>query len=91
MIDDSAGQKLADTPVGAYLRLAASCVADSFTPVSLLALLKHPLSAAGQAVGEFRARVRKLEVQVLRGPRPAPDQPYPSRISRTRRLRGSAI
>ena len=72
VIDDSAGQKLSDTPVGAFLRLAATCVADSFTPVSLLALLKHPLSAAGQNIGEFRTRVRRLEVLVLRGPRPAP-------------------
>ena len=70
-IDDSAGQKLAATPVGAFLRLAAICIADDLAPVSLLALLKHPLSAAGQAVGDFRARVRRLELLVLRGPRPA--------------------
>jgi ATP-dependent helicase/nuclease subunit B len=70
-IDDSAGQKLADTPVGAFLRLTAACIADNLAPVSLLALLKHPLSAAGHAVGEFRARVRRLELLVLRGPRPA--------------------
>ena len=70
-IDDSAGQNLADTPVGAFLRLAAICIADALAPVSLLALLKHPMAAAGQAVGEFRARVRRLELLVLRGPRPA--------------------
>ena len=70
-IDDSAGQKLADTPVGAFLRLAAICISDALAPISLLALLKHPLTAAGQAVGEFRARVRRLEILVLRGPRPA--------------------
>ena len=70
-IDDSAGQQLADTPVGAFLRLAAICIAEDLAPVSLLALLKHPLAAAGQAVGDFRAQVRRLELLVLRGPRPA--------------------
>lgn len=70
-IDDSAGQQLAETPVGAFLRLAAICIADALAPVSLLSLLKHPLAAGGQPVGEFRARVRRLELTVLRGPRPA--------------------
>jgi len=70
-IDDSAGQDLADTPVGVFLRLVAICIAEDLAPVSLLALLKHPLAAGGLSVGDFRARVRRLELLVLRGPRPA--------------------
>lgn len=70
-IDDSAGQMLAESPVGGFLRLAAGCIADALAPVPLLALLKHPLSAGGRPAAEFRAAVRRLELLVLRGPRPA--------------------
>ena len=71
-IDDSAGRKLAETPVGVFLRLAAGCFADDAAPVPLLSLLKHPLAAGGEEPSAFRARVRRLELLVLRGPRPAP-------------------
>ena len=74
-IDDSAGRPLGSTPVGAFLRLSARAAAEGFPPVALLALLKHPLAAAGQAPGRFRARVRTLERLVLRGPRPAAGLP----------------
>ncbi|MGK7866986.1 double-strand break repair protein AddB [Falsiroseomonas sp. E2-1-a20] len=68
--DDSAGQPLAQTPTGIFLRLLARCVAEDFAPVPLLALAKHPLAAAGMARPEFLAAVRLLERRVLRGPRP---------------------
>jgi len=71
-IDDSAGMPLADTPPGVYLRLTATMVSEDLAPTELLAALKHPLAGAGMAVAEFRARVRALEMAVLRGPRPAP-------------------
>ncbi|MDJ0950782.1 MAG: double-strand break repair protein AddB [Alphaproteobacteria bacterium] len=71
-IDDSAGQPLAATPVGSFLLLTANLVVDAFTPVSLLAVGKHPLAAAGLPPAVFRARLRRLEWAVLRGPRPAP-------------------
>ncbi|MAF96210.1 MAG: double-strand break repair protein AddB [Rhodospirillaceae bacterium] len=71
-IDDSAGLPLAQTPPGAFLRLTARMAADGLTPVALLAALKHPLAAAGMKVVAFRDRVRTLEVELLRGPRPAP-------------------
>ncbi|MBT5459071.1 MAG: double-strand break repair protein AddB, partial [Rhodospirillaceae bacterium] len=71
-IDDSAGTPLTDTPVGTYLRLTAACIAEALAPISLLALLKHPLAAGGRDVGVFRSLVRRLEQLVLRGPRPAP-------------------
>jgi len=69
-VDDSAGRALPDTPVGGYLRLLAECAASRVSPVGLLALLKHPLSSGGRPAGEFRERVRALEIGVLRGPRP---------------------
>ncbi len=71
-IDDSAGQPLAMTPPGAFLRLTAEMLAAELAPLPLLAALKHPLAAGGEAPGAFRAKVRALEIAVLRGPRPAP-------------------
>ncbi len=71
-IDDSAGTPLADTPPGLFLRLVARAFAERFAPIPLLAMLKHPLAQGGEPPGDLRARVRRLERTVLRGPRPAP-------------------
>ena len=70
--DDSAGETLADTPPAVFLRLLARAVADELAPVPLLALLKHPLAAAGLAPAACRAAARALELACLRGPRPRP-------------------
>ena len=70
-VDDSAGQPLDQTPPGAFLRLTAGMVAEEFAPVPLLAALKHPLAAGGRDPAAFRAAVRRFEIAVLRGPRPA--------------------
>lgn len=69
--DDSAGEPLGETPVATFLRLLARAVADRLAPVALLALLKHPFAAAGLAPAVCRAAVRALELDCLRGPRPA--------------------
>jgi ATP-dependent helicase/nuclease subunit B len=71
-IDDSAGRPLAQTPPGQFLRLTAALAETGCAPVPLLACLKHPLAAGGEAPAAFRAKVRRLELAVLRGPRPAP-------------------
>ncbi|HLI10943.1 MAG TPA: double-strand break repair protein AddB [Alphaproteobacteria bacterium] len=71
-VDDSAGTPLSATPPGAFLRLVAQVAAEAFAPLSLVALLKHPLAAGGVAVGAFRRQARLLEIFLLRGPRPAP-------------------
>ncbi len=63
--EDSGGDALADTPAGIFARLAAAAALDGTPPVTLLALLKHPL----QRLGEQRA-VTALERAILRGPRP---------------------
>jgi ATP-dependent helicase/nuclease subunit B len=72
LADDSAGEPLADTPPGVFLRLVATAVAQQLAPVPLLAMLKHPLAAAGLAAAECRAGARALELACLRGPRPGP-------------------
>ena len=68
--DDSAGEKLADTPPAVFLRLLAQTIAEDLAPVPLLSLLKHPLSAAGLSAAACRAAARGLELACLRGPRP---------------------
>lgn len=73
--DDSAGEPLGETPAGAFLRLLARCVAEDFAPVPLLALVKHPLAAAGMERTAWLAAWRHLERRALRGPRPAPGLP----------------
>ncbi len=70
--DDSAGEKLAESPPAVFLRLLAEAVAARLAPVPLLALLKHPLAAAGGSRASCRAAARTLERQALRGPKPQP-------------------
>jgi len=72
VIDDSAGTPLPTTGNGLFFRLIAEALADDLAPVPLLALLKHPLSAAGMEQLDFQRHVHLLERLVLRGPRPAP-------------------
>lgn len=69
--DDSAGETLSETPPAVFLRLLVSAVAEELAPVPLLALLKHPLAAAGLSPGACRAAARALEAECLRGPRPS--------------------
>ena len=68
--DDSAGETLTDSPPAVFLRLLTRAVADGLAPVALLALLKHPLAAAGLAPAACRAAARTMELACLRGPRP---------------------
>jgi ATP-dependent helicase/nuclease subunit B len=63
--DSSAGAPLAGFPVGVLLGLVAKAAADPLDPVTLLAILKHPLSRLGED-----APRRRLEYKGLRGPRP---------------------
>ena len=71
-VDDSAGRPLPVMPVGAFLRLSLSMLAEDLAPVPLLAAFKHPLAAGGSDPAAFRAMTRQLELAVLRGPRPGP-------------------
>ena len=71
-VDDSAGVPLTQTGAGGFLRLVVDAAASGLDPVGLLALLKHPLAAAGLARDDLARRVRKLDKHVLRGPAPGP-------------------
>ncbi|MDB5491964.1 MAG: double-strand break repair protein AddB [Micavibrio sp.] len=71
-IDDSAGIPLASTPAGTFLNLCAQVSVEQLAPVPLLSLLKHKLTTAGMDPADFRAAVRRLDRDVLRGPRPGP-------------------
>jgi ATP-dependent helicase/nuclease subunit B len=70
--DDSAGEPLEQTPPAVFLRLLARSVGGEFAPLPLLALLKHPLAAAGLPPEMCREHARRLEAVALRGPRPGP-------------------
>ncbi|WP_254453301.1 hypothetical protein [Siccirubricoccus sp. G192] len=70
--DDSAGESLAETPAGGFLRLLARMLAADLAPVPLLSVLKHPLCAGGWERGTWLRAARRLERAALRGPRPAP-------------------
>ncbi|GER05362.1 double-strand break repair protein AddB [Iodidimonas nitroreducens] len=74
-IDDSAGDPAERSLSGSFLRLTLSFAADP-GPINLLALLKHPLAAAGMKPSALRQLARRLdrhesrEGSALRGPRP---------------------
>ncbi len=71
-VDDSGGDRLADTPAGRFARLTAEAALGGLAPVSLLALLKHPLVRLGAAEGAQARAIAALEKAALRGPRPRP-------------------
>ena len=62
-VDDSGGCA-SDTPPGVFARLTAEAALGGLPPVTLLALLKHPLCRL-----DVRA-ISTLERAILRGPRP---------------------
>lgn len=65
--DDSAGEPLSSTSLGAFLSLTLRASCDNLQAYDLLALLKHPLSALNLKLGELRRLTRKLEKNCLRG------------------------
>jgi ATP-dependent helicase/nuclease subunit B len=66
--DDSAGTPLLQTPPGILLMAIADMVSSQYDPVSLLAVFKHPLVAAGETRLAWLGHVRQLDL-ALRGPR----------------------
>lgn len=67
--DDSAGRALVETPPGTLLLALAGAASERFAPVSLLALLKHPLVMKGEGRLAWLDGARALDL-ALRGPRP---------------------
>jgi ATP-dependent helicase/nuclease subunit B len=68
LAEDSGGDALAETPAGIFARLAAETALHGFAPVTLLALLKHPLLRLD--MGGTEDAVATIERAILRGPRP---------------------
>ncbi len=66
-IDDSAGEPLLHYGLASLAARLLHCVADDFTPQSLLALLKHPLCNLGLGQTQLSQNMRNLEIAVLRG------------------------
>ena len=64
-IDDSAGSPLTQTPLGRFLMLSIEACAHKLSPVSLLALLKHPLTHQ-----DLKAELRHFARELLRGTKP---------------------
>jgi ATP-dependent helicase/nuclease subunit B len=71
-VDDSGGDALVDTAAGVFARLVAEAALADLEPVTLLALLKHPLTRLGAGAGAHERAVAVVEQAVLRGPRPKP-------------------
>ena len=71
-VDDSGGDTLPATAAGVFARLAADAALGGLAPVTLLALLKHPLLRLGGPAGAHADAIAALEGAVLRGPRPKP-------------------
>ncbi|MDG6094499.1 double-strand break repair protein AddB [Acetobacter sp. AN02] len=70
--NDSAGIPLTRAPAAVLLRLLAQNADNGTEPVTLLSLLKHPLTACGLSPGNCRASARLAEREILRGPAPPP-------------------
>lgn len=71
-IDDTGGQPLTEIMAGSYLTLLADMAEQQLAPVTLLAFLKHPLTALALPADDMRAAVYLLDQVALRGPRPRP-------------------
>ncbi|MBB4859825.1 ATP-dependent helicase/nuclease subunit B [Novosphingobium chloroacetimidivorans] len=69
--DDTAGRPLPQTAAARVLLLLAELIAEQAAPVPLIALLTHPLVAAGEERAMWLEQARALDL-ALRGPRPGP-------------------
>jgi ATP-dependent helicase/nuclease subunit B len=67
IVDDSAGTPLLQTPGGTLIAALAEGFASRFTPVSVLAIAKHPLVYAGAGRLGWLEMARRLDLK-LRGP-----------------------
>jgi ATP-dependent helicase/nuclease subunit B len=67
-VEDSGGQPLARTPIGAFLELTIEAAASGFAPVALMALLKHPFCRLGLDADTLAEGRRALELAVFRTP-----------------------
>ncbi len=64
--DDSGGTPLSLTPEGRFLRQTARVAAGHRDPVEIVALLKHPLTQAGDDRGETMRHIQEFELFLRR-------------------------
>jgi ATP-dependent helicase/nuclease subunit B len=64
--EDSAGEPLSTSPIGALARLAIACAASKMAAGDLAALLTHPLLRLGLSREEIARRAGLLEIGLLR-------------------------
>jgi ATP-dependent helicase/nuclease subunit B len=67
-VEDSAGQPLGKTSVGAFLDLVMEAAATRAEPIPLMTLLKHPLCRLGMTAEARRRGWRTLELAAFRTP-----------------------
>ncbi len=72
-VDDSAGEPLMHTPIGAFMALLVDAAAARFAPRPLMALLDHPFTLCGLERSELSMAARLMEIAVLRGRLEQPD------------------
>ncbi|MEO0620380.1 MAG: double-strand break repair protein AddB, partial [Pseudomonadota bacterium] len=65
-IDDSAGRPLLKTVPGTFLDLILACFDNNFSPRTVAALLKHPLTRLGLSIGAVRRAAGALELLAFR-------------------------
>jgi ATP-dependent helicase/nuclease subunit B len=64
--EDSAGEPLSTSPIGALARLAIACAASKMEVADLAALLTHPLLRLGLSREDVARRAALLEIGLLR-------------------------
>jgi ATP-dependent helicase/nuclease subunit B len=64
--EDSAGEPLSASPIGALARLVIACAANKMEAADLAALLAHPLLRLGLSREDVAQRAALLEIGVLR-------------------------
>lgn len=80
--NDTAGTPLSDLPVGSFLRDVLRAASPDAGAIDYLALLKHPLAAAGLDPLRCRQWARQIELKVWRGVRIADGLRVAARILR---------
>jgi ATP-dependent helicase/nuclease subunit B len=88
--DDSAGQPLALSAAGRFLRQVADLRAQTLTVDRLIALLKHPLTASGAMRGPHLLLVRELELRLRRKGPAFPDFAFLQSWGKTQKIEGAS-
>lgn len=71
-IDDSGGIPLSDLSCGLYFLMSLRTILSNYTPLSLIALLKHPLTRMGRNPNSLESTLKTLELYALRGLKMSP-------------------